>query len=362
MKLSPVNFVTHEGIHTNVALELEQGQVHITRLSTPTRADTPWVIPAFVDLHIHGMGGFGPEQNDPAALLQLSGVLATQGVKAFCPTLYCASPIALARQLRALLPACGQETGARILGFHLEGPFISPQKPGVMKPQDIAPANLDDFKKIYDAAQGHIAIVTLAPEVPGIRPVIEFCIAHHIVVQAGHTNATYEQMQAAFDWGVHRVTHLGNAMSSLHHRAPGALGFALLHPEVSVEVIADGKHIHPGLLTQLKYLKPMAQITAITDALRPTGQISGPLIANGEEVILEDGFWKRKADGVTAGSALTMLGAFRQLRACGYTFTQAVACTSTNAARLAELFPHTKNIPKKFLLLTPDLQLKQVIG
>ncbi len=364
MKLSPVNLVTHERIYANVSVELKQG--HITRITpraTPATKTTPWLIPAFVDLHIHGMGGFGPEQKDSAALLQLSNVLAAQGVGAFCPTLYCAHPEILARQLRALLPALGHETGAHILGFHLEGPFISPQKPGVMKPQDIAPANLDDFKKIYEAAQGRIAIITLAPEVPGICPVIDFCVRHHILVQAGHTNASYEQMQVAFDWGVRRITHLGNAMSGLHHRAPGALGFALLHPEVSVEVIADGKHIHPALLAQLKYLKPISQITAITDALRPTGQATGPFVANGEKVVLQDDIWKRKSDRVIAGSALTMLGALRHLRTCGYTFPQAVACTSTNAMRLvgfsSEVLPTNSTV--NFLLLTPDLQLKQVI-
>ena len=362
--LSPVDAVTPRGLVKNVSITLQDGIITaITPLNTPVQEPLDIAIPAFIDLHIHGMGGYGPEQGTPESLLQMSNVLARQGVAAFCPTLYCAPPHRMAQQLRNLLPALGQETGAKILGFHLEGPFISPQKPGVMKPQDIAPANLEDFKKIYEAAQGHIAIVTLAPELPGIDPVIKFCLQHHIVLQAGHTHATYEQMQAAFDKGVRRITHWGNALSGLHQRAPGVLGAALINPEISCEVIADGKHVHPALLGLLKRVKPLSQITAVTDALLPTGQTNGNLLANQEEVVLQDGVWKRKSDGVTAGSALTMHQAFLQLLQAGYTLPEAVACTSTNAARQlnlppAELKPGTAG---HIVLLSPDLQLKSVL-
>ena len=324
-------------------------------------AKNAWLVPAWIDLHIHGMGGFGPEQGTPQALLDLSAVLAKQGVSAFCPTLYCAQPAQMISLLKKLAPALGKETGAHIIGFHLEGPFISPQKPGVMRPEDIAPVNLHDFQQIYEAAEGKIAIVTLAPELLGIDPIIEFCLQHNIVVQAGHTNATYKEMQVAFDKGVQRVTHWGNAMSGMHQRAPGVLGAALLNPNISCEVIADGKHVHPALLTLLRRAKPISQITAITDALLPTKQEQGPFMANGEEVTLTDGVWKRKTDGVTAGSALTMQGAFKQLVQAGYSVTEASLCTSTNAARLLGLAGSIEiNTPANLLLLANDYSLQQV--
>lgn len=325
-------------------------------------AQNAWLIPASVDLHIHGMGGFGPEQATPQSLLGLSSVLAKQGVGAFCPTLYCAQPTQMISLLKKLTPAIGKETSAHIIGFHLEGPFISPQKPGVMRPQDIAPVNLPDFQQIYDAAEGKIAIVTLAPELPGIDPIIEFCLQHNIVVQAGHTNATYEEMQTAFSKGVRRVTHWGNAMSGLHQRAPGVFGAALINPEISCEVIADGKHVHPALLTLLRQAKPISQITAVTDALLPTKQPQGPFVANGEEVVLLDGVWKRKTDGVTAGSALTMQGAFKQLVQVGYSVMEASQCTSSNAARLMNLPIGNIQIGTKadLLLLKEDYTLQQV--
>ena len=360
----PVNAITPQGILKNVSISVKNGKITAISPGTHTpKEPLPLAVPAFIDLHIHGMGGFGPEQGTPESLLNMSIVLARQGVCGFCPTLYCARPEKMAALLRALVPAIGKETGAEILGFHLEGPFISPQKPGVMKSQDLAPANLDDFKQIYEAAQGYISIVTLAPEIPGIEPVIQFCVAHHITVQAGHTNATYEQMQTAFDLGVHRVTHFGNAMSGLHQRVPGVVGAVLTNPQISCEVIADGKHIHPALLGLLKQVKPLSQITAITDALLPTGQFQKPFYANGEEVLLQDGVWKRQTDGITAGSALTMAKAFAQLYQAKYTLLEAAACTSTHAAQLLHRAPPVlqPGSPANFVLLNNHFSCIQVV-
>ncbi len=361
--LSPVDVVTPQGLLQQVSLTIKDGMItQIAPLPQPSREPRPLIIPPFIDLHIHGAGGYGPEQGTVESLLHMSTVLARQGVGAFCPTLYCAKPDFMAQQLRRLVPALGRETGAKILGFHLEGPFLSPDKPGVMKPQDIAPANLEDFEQIYEAAQGHISIMTLAPELPGIDPIISSCTKHHVRVQAGHTNATYEQMRAAFDKGVQGVTHWGNAMSGLHQRAPGVMGAALLSPQISCEVIADGKHVHPALLRLLKQVKPLSQITAVTDALLPTGQAVGPFYANREEVCLQEGVWKRKTDGTTAGSSLTMPGAFKQLVESGYTLAEAVWCTSTNAAHNIKITPPQLVVgaPANFVALESNLQLKTV--
>ena len=168
-------------------------------------------------------------------------------------------------------------------------------------------------------------------------------------------------MQAAFEKGVRRVTHWGNAMSGAHQRAPGVFGAALINPQISCEVIADGKHVHPALLTLLRRTKPIDQISAVTDALLPTGQASGPFIANGEEVIMKDGVWKRKSDGVTAGSCLTMHGALRQLIQAGYTLQEAVACTGTNAAKLLGYDNRLcAGNPADFVILRPDFSLQSV--
>lgn len=296
-----------------------------------------YAIPGLIDLHIHGFAGHGPELGTPEELLLMSDELAKQGVTAFCPTLYCAKPEEMEKLLVRLAPALGKETGAKIIGFHLEGPFISPAKPGVMKPQDIAPANVQVLEKLYQAAQGHIAAMTFAPELKNISPIIEFCKSKHILMQGGHTNATYEEFLTGAQQGVRHATHLFNAMSPLLHRAPGAAGAVLMMPEISCEIIADGVHVHPALVQFLGHIKPVDKVVLVTDALLPTGQKQGPFFANREEVIFEGGVWKRKTDKVIAGSALTMARGVKNLVDFGISLPQAVRYASTNPAEIIGL-------------------------
>lgn len=345
--LSRVRAVLENSVLNGASLWIENGlirRIFSAEDALPAQAQNlprldgqnAYALPGLLDLHIHGFAGFGPEAGTPEALFAMSRNLAANGVTAFCPTLYCGKPGDMERLLRALAPAVGKEQGAKILGFHLEGPFISPQKPGVMKPQDIAPADLNIFKQLYEAADGKIASMTLAPELPGIEPVIAFCLEHKILPQAGHTNATYEEFLAGAQRGVTHATHLFNAMSPLTQRAPGAAGAVLLHPEISCEIIADGVHVHPDIVAFLKRVKPVGNIVLVTDALKPTGQASGPFIANGEEVVFEK-VWKRKTDGVIAGSALTMARGVKNLVNFGYTLPEAARCAATNPARLTGL-------------------------
>ena len=294
-------------------------------------------MPGLIDAHIHGMGGYGPELGTPEALQEMSLILARQGVTAFCPTLYCARPEVMERLLARLAPVIGQEKGARILGFHLEGPFISPDKPGAMKPQDIVSPDVTILARLYEAAQGHIAIVTLAPELENIAPVIDFCLQHKILPQAGHTNATYDEFMAGVHKGVSHATHAFNAMRAFNHREPGAAGAVLMQPEVSCEMIADGVHVHPQVLAFLQRVKAPDKLVLITDALMPTAQTRGPLLANGEEVVLEGGVWRRAADRVIAGSALTLYRGIKNLTDYGYPLSQAVRCATYNPACLLKL-------------------------
>ncbi len=356
--LTRVRAVTDNTVLNNASVWVENGLIRRVFSETepwpPQTHDLPhldgnnaYAFPGLIDLHIHGFAGFGPENGTPEDLNNMSLELAKQGVTAFCPTLYCGKPEDMERLLRALAPAAGTEQGAKILGFHLEGPFISPAKPGVMKPQDISPADLDVFKRLYEAAEGKIASVTLAPELPGILPVIEFCLTHHILLQAGHTNATYDEFLAGVAHGVTHATHLFNAMRPFTHRAPGAAGAVLMHPDISCEIIADGVHVHPDVVSFLKRIKPAENIVLVTDALKPTGQTKGPFVANGEEVIFDGGVWKRKADGVIAGSALTMARGIQNLVDFGYSLPEAAACASSNPARLMNL-PKTGKLAAGF--------------
>lgn len=314
-----------------------------------------YAIPPLIDLHIHGMGGFGPE-NGAESLLNMSRVLKVQGVQAFCPTLYAAAPDVLEKRLTELSAVIGQETGAKILGFHLEGPFLSPDKKGVMKPQDLCAPDVEILKRFYQAAQGQITSITIAPELPTIKPLIDFCLEKQILPQAGHTNASYAEMEQARAWGICHATHVGNAMRGIHHRELGALGAVLTDENFSCELIADGFHLAPEFVLLLRRLKDSKKLVLVTDALRPTRQEKGPFVANGEEVFLEGGVWKRKADNTIAGSALMMLQGVQNLVAWGFSLEEAVQAAVDNPARLLGLKNAVKISPEKMLLVDKHAQ------
>ncbi len=341
------NVITQEKVLLNHCIEIKDGKISVVFpcecLQTLGKDVEIWdargayAAPGLIDLHIHGFAGFGPELASQEALLNMSLELAKHGVSAFCPTLYCGKPADMLHIVQSTVGAFGQEKGARLLGYHLEGPFISPKKPGVMKPQDISPIDMPVLEKLWQAAQGHIAVMTAAPELPGIEKLAAFCQEKNILLQAGHTNATYEEFLHGAQLGIKHTTHLFNAMSPFNHRAPGAAGAVLMHPEVSAEIIADGVHVHPDVVNFLGRVKPVQNIVLVTDALLPTQQAQGPFLANGEEVVFEGGVWKRAADRVIAGSALTMLKGVQNLVQFGFPLSRAVACASTNPARLLGL-------------------------
>ncbi|ACC98897.1 N-Acetylglucosamine-6-phosphate deacetylase [Elusimicrobium minutum Pei191] len=290
-----------------------------------------YLAPGFIDLHIHGSGGFGTEDMSAESLLKMSLFLAKMGVSAFCPTLYPSNKKTMVENIEKLLPAFGKEEGAEILGFHLEGPFISPQKPGVMKPQDITPVDIKFMKELCAAAQGKIKIMTFAPELEGSSALIDFARQNGVFLQIGHTNATYSQMTDALKKGVSHVTHLFNAMSPFNHREPGAAGAALMG-NFSVEIIADGVHVHPAIVNFLSKVKNPKEVFLITDALKPVSQTEGSLFANKEAVSFKDGVFKRVSDNVIAGSALTMMGGVKNLVSFGFSAQNAFMASAYNQA------------------------------
>lgn len=294
-----------------------------------------YIMPVFIDSHIHGFGGHGTDIFDPKEMLYMSEFLAKAGVGGFMPTIYPNTPDIMLKNIKALTPLIGQEKGAKIIGLHLEGPFISPKKLGVMKPEAAAKPDLDLMQVLYEAAEGKIAAVTLAPELEGIEKIVKFCLDKGIVAQAGHTDASYSQMLAAAEMGIHHATHLFNAMRGLAHRDPGAAGGVILNDKFSFEIIADGVHVCPEIVNMVLRLKKPESVVLVSDALSPAGTEGG--LANGEEVILSGGVFRRKADNVVAGSALSMLKGVENLSKWGLTLEQASAAASDNPARLHKL-------------------------
>ncbi|MBN2874865.1 MAG: N-acetylglucosamine-6-phosphate deacetylase [Spirochaetales bacterium] len=310
------------------------------KFSSDTRvydARGAFIAPGFIDTHIHGFSGYGTEDLSVDAIVAMSDRLGSYGVTSFCPTIYPMELGDMERSIQACVGAMGKETGARVMGVHLEGPFISLARLGVQNPDFVRPVDLQVMERLYLAGAGHITNMTVAPELKGMRELALYCLSRNIVLQAGHTDATYENMMEGMQAGILHSTHFFNAMSRLHHRDPGAVGAILINPELSCEIIADGHHVHPDLIRLLLRDKPQSKVVLVTDALKPTEQERCPLYANREEVELRDGLFYRKKDGVIAGSCLTMMGGVKNLVEWGVPVEAAVEMAASNPARIIGL-------------------------
>lgn len=288
-----------------------------------------YIIPGFIDTHIHGSGGFSTDDGDYKSILALSEFLADFGITSFIPTIGATPEKELKRKIKAVLQAMGKEKGAQILGMHLEGPFLSPQRIGGQLAEGISPVDMPLMKRIWRASKGKIINMTVAPELTNMRELALYCIEKGIVLQAGHTDATYDHMIEGMQVNIMHATHIFNAMRPLHHREPGVVGAILIHPELSCEFIGDGVHAHPHLIRLLMQSKPVDKLVLITDALKYAHTV---VPANLDFYF--DRCFKRKADDVLIGSGITMYDGFCNLLQFGVSLENAVKMASTNPAAI----------------------------
>jgi N-acetylglucosamine-6-phosphate deacetylase len=307
-----------------------------------------FIAPGFIDTHIHGIGGCGADDGSAESVIEMSRTLAQYGVTAFNPTLYSSEAPVMLDAVKNIASAIGKETGARIMGLHLEGPFLSPNRLGIQRAETLRTVDIPLMEELWNAAEGHIVNMTVAPEIKGMHELALYCIKKDIVLQAGHTDAKYENMLEGMRAGILHSTHLFNAMSRLDHRDLNAVGAILVHPEMSCEIIADGYHVHPDLFKLLLRDKPTDKIVLVTDSLRPTEQTEGPFLANGEEVVFHDGLFYRKSDGVIAGSSLTMIRGVKNLVDFGFSPEDAVKAASFNPAQVMRYANQGAIIPGRF--------------
>ncbi len=287
-----------------------------------------------VDVHIHGQAGLDVMSGDPRDLLALSERLGRQGLAGFLPTFLCSSASQIQRSLEVLKRVAGSERGARILGVHLEGPFLHPERKGTHNPRHIRPVSVAEMREHVAAGEGLVKLVTLAPELAGSRELIRFLLGKGIRVSMGHTTASFREAREAKRWGVTGVTHLCNAMNSLHHREPGLLGFALLDPDLYTEVIADGVHVSEPMLRLILKLRPAGRIVLITDSLFLSRQ-RGLRRSSWRGLTVErfpDGSLRRP-DGTLAGSDITLREAVARVARLGVGHHAAVAMASANPLR-----------------------------
>ena len=285
--------------------------------------------PGFMDTHIHGIGGYSTDDADYKSILGMSETLAHYGVTSFIPTISATAEDLLIPKIKAILKAMGKEKGATILGIHLEGPFLSPKRIGGQEFSGISPVDLDYMARICKAAKGHIINMTVAPELKGMRELSLYCLQQGIILQAGHTDATYKQMIEAMQVNIMHVTHMFNAMRPLHHREPGTVGAALTHREISCEIIGDGVHVAPTLFPLLLKTKPLSQLVLITDSLK---YAKADIPPNADFYF--DKCFKRKADEVIIGSGISMLDGFKNLMSFGLSPEEAIQMAAANPARI----------------------------
>jgi len=302
------------------------------------RAAGKTVIPGFVDVHIHGAGGHDVMEGSGAALRSITRKVSECGTTSLVATTVTASTDETLRAVEGIAAYIGQqhetnEPRAEVLGIHFEGPFISKERRGVHPQEWIQLPSAATLGRFLKAAAGNARILTIAPEVLGAAPCIDAAREAGLVVSIGHTNATYEQARAAMARGARAATHVYNAMRPFSHRDPGVIGAVLTSPEISAELIADGVHVEEAAMKLLLLAKGAERVILVSDGLSATGMPDGKYSLGGFEVTVSGGVC-RNAEGILAGSTLTLDRALRNIVGLGATLSDAVRMLTLNPASL----------------------------
>ncbi|MGC9003674.1 MAG: N-acetylglucosamine-6-phosphate deacetylase [bacterium] len=287
------------------------------------------VAPGLIDVHIHGLGGFD-SMDGKSAIEEISALLPRYGVVGFCPTAVASSHEKLLGFLRDVREA--KRKGARILGAHLESPYISMEKRGAQPPESIRPVNMKEIEELIEAG---VRMVTIAPEVEGALEAIKRLKEAGVIVSLGHSNASWEEALRGVNAGISKATHIFSAMSPLHHRQPGCVGLALVDERVACEVIADFIHLHPLTVKLIINAKGKDKVILITDSTSYAGLPDGEYKWMDGRTILKEGrriCFKEQPD-VLAGSVLTLDEAVRNIVSLGYPLKDALQMASLNPAR-----------------------------
>jgi N-acetylglucosamine-6-phosphate deacetylase len=296
------------------------------------------VAPGFIDLHIHGGGGYDVMDASADCLNRLSLFLAAGGVTSFLATTYTAPQDEILAAARAVRGAAEKGVeGAEVVGLHLEGPYINPKYRGSQSASYIRRPNVEELEEVYREAGVALKIVTLAPEVDGALEAVAWLSSKGVVPSAGHTDATYGEMMAAVESGLRHVAHLFNGMRPFHHREPGVVGAALVDPRVCVELIADGFHLHPASLSIAARLKGAQRTALVSDSIPPAGLPDGDYSLGDERVHVLNGRCLLES-GAPAGSAIRLSDAVMEaVGRAGLPIAEAVEMASTTPAWVAGL-------------------------
>jgi len=295
--------------------------------------------PGFFDIHIHGGAGLDVMRAASTELPRLGKFLSTHGVTSYFPTTVAAPLDATYAALERLANAIGAPPDtngdlvqARPLGIHLEGPFLSHKRRGVHPPEYLVTPTVEIFDRLWQAARGHVRMMTIAPEIPGALEVIAEAARRNVCVSIGHSDAELPIAKEAVRVGAHHATHTFNAMRPLDHRDPGIIGEVLSDDHISADVIADGIHVSPEVVKVFLQAKGHDRAVLITDAISATGMPDGRYQLGPIQVDVKDG--KCTSHGSLAGSVLTMDRAVRNVtKFSNWSLREAVRAATLNPAQ-----------------------------
>src|SRR5256714_1117437 len=332
-----------------------------------------YIAPGFIDVHTHGIAGADTMDGAQESLSLMARRFAAHGVTGFLPTTMTQSLDVTTRAIREIRRYMerqededqAQERRARVLGIHLEGPWISRGFKGAQNERFIVPPTAESVATILAEGNGAVKIVTLAPELPGAERAMQTLRGQGIGISIGHTGATYEQALRAVELGATHVTHCFNGMTGLHHRQPGVAGAALLCDQLFAELITDGVHVHPDVMRLLIRVKGRQRVMLITDSMSATELSDGIYTLGGQEGYVRDGRASLQ-NGTLAGSTLTLDRAVRNVvQLCGVPLHDAVYMASAVPAHAIGLGGRKGQIragyDADFTVLTPDLRPVRVM-
>lgn len=338
MRISAKRLLTPLGWAENQTVEICKGDVASIQPGLWGDRVCDVLVPGLVDLHNHGGGGFGVNEPTEDGLQMYLTQQAQSGVTDVLlgvstdekSSFIKAMAFARSAMLRQSL---GEFPGARIRGIHMEGPFLSRKRPGAMEKEYMLPLTPALFEEIAGDAAQNVLLVTIAPEEEGAQELIKYLRNRGIAVQAGHTDATYEEAVHGFDWGVQSLCHTFNACRPIHHRDPGVVTAALLRKDVYCEMICDFEHLHPAIIQLIYQSKGPERVAIVSDSTRPQGLPDGEYALEGHTPVIVKNGVTRTATGALCGGGCYMGKAVKNLIGIGIPAADAFIMASETPAR-----------------------------
>jgi N-acetylglucosamine-6-phosphate deacetylase len=367
------NVVTDKRIAENMLVEIKDGkiifvgkQVENNRKDLPCYEVAGWICPGFIDTHIHGLNGYDFMDGTKEGFYRIQDGLPCFGVTSFLSTSR-AAPLEDLKTFLLLNKQVAKEgrSGAHLLGVHLEGPWINQKYKGAQRAEYMKAPVKEDVNSIIRLAEDMLRIITLAPELPNIMETIQLLNERKVAVSAGHTDATYEEIQEAILHGLSRVTHCFNAMGPISHRKLTAAFAALDLQALHCEIIADGFHVHPKMIEFLYNMKGVDNITLISDCTGTNLLPDGCHTIGGKTVNKIDGK-VTLGNGQLAGSSLTLNKAVQYIvNNCGISLEEAVQMATCNPAEVCGVSDRKGRIALGYdadlVLLSKDLEVENTI-